>query len=215
MTKLERLQNIGIRRLGTPKRGFRYKPQSGRLTKTDLDRINDLKIPPAWTDVFINPAANGRVQAIGKDAAGRWQYLYHESHTRAQGRWQSLFASGRGHLHGDGELFVKAFLVESLEPHREQGPHQRHDPRWLPRARMPGFAAHGIVELEARDEVRFVAVVRCLPIVFALTDDPIRQISGRVFREHADVRNVRPVPRLAHEQATVANVNAKREQLVA
>src|ERR1041385_3616932 len=84
MTKLERLQNIGIRRLGTPKRGFRYKPQSGRLTKTDLDRINDLKIPPAWTDVFINPAANGRVQAIGKDTAGRWQYLYHESHTCAQ-----------------------------------------------------------------------------------------------------------------------------------
>jgi len=84
MTKIERLQNIGIRRLGSPKRGFRYKPQSGRLTKTDLDRINDLKIPPAWTDVFINPAANGRVQAIGKDTAGRWQYLYHESHTRAQ-----------------------------------------------------------------------------------------------------------------------------------
>jgi DNA topoisomerase-1 len=84
MTKIERLQNIGIRRLGTPKRGFRYKPQNGRLTKTDLDRINDLKIPPAWTDVFINPAANGRVQAIGKDAAGRWQYLYHENHTRAQ-----------------------------------------------------------------------------------------------------------------------------------
>src|SRR5215217_9622642 len=84
MTKLERLQNIGIRRLGTPKRGFRYTPVSGRLTKADLDRINDLKIPPAWTDVFINPAANGRVQAIGKDTAGRWQYLYHESHTRTQ-----------------------------------------------------------------------------------------------------------------------------------
>jgi DNA topoisomerase I len=84
MTKLERLQNIGIRRLGTPKRGFRYKPASGRLTNEDLKRIYDLKIPPAWTDVFINPAPMGRVQAIGKDAAGRWQYLYHESHTRAQ-----------------------------------------------------------------------------------------------------------------------------------
>jgi DNA topoisomerase-1 len=84
MTKIERLQNIGIRRLGTPKRGFRYQTVSGRLTKADLDRINDLKIPPAWTDVFINPSANGRVQAIGKDTAGRWQYLYHESHTRAQ-----------------------------------------------------------------------------------------------------------------------------------
>jgi len=84
MTHLERLQNIGIRRLGTPRRGFRYKPASGRLTNEDLKRIYELKIPPAWTDVFINPAAKGKVQAIGKDAAGRWQYLYHESHTRAQ-----------------------------------------------------------------------------------------------------------------------------------
>jgi len=84
MTNIERLQNIGIRRLGSPKRGFRYKPVSGRLTKADLDRIEALKIPPAWTDVAINPAATGRVQAIGKDAAGRWQYLYHASHTRAQ-----------------------------------------------------------------------------------------------------------------------------------
>lgn len=84
MTKLERLQNIGIRRLGTPKRGFRYKPASGRLTNEDLKRIYNLKIPPAWTDVFINPAANGKLQVIGKDAAGRWQYLYHESHRRMQ-----------------------------------------------------------------------------------------------------------------------------------
>ena len=84
MTVIERLQNIGIRRLGTPKRGFRYKPQSGRLTKTDLDRINELRIPPAWTDVFVNPAANGRVQAVGKDGAGRRQYLYHQNHTRIQ-----------------------------------------------------------------------------------------------------------------------------------
>ena len=84
MTKLERLQLIGIRRLGNPKRGFRYKPQSGRLTQADLQRIYELKIPPAWTEVAINPAANGRVQAVGKDAAGRWQYLYHQNHTRAQ-----------------------------------------------------------------------------------------------------------------------------------
>jgi DNA topoisomerase-1 len=54
------------------------------LTKTDLDRIRDLKIPPAWTDVAINPAAKGRLQAVGKDAAGRWQYLYHADHTRLQ-----------------------------------------------------------------------------------------------------------------------------------
>jgi DNA topoisomerase-1 len=84
MTKLERLQNIGIRRLGTPKRGFRYQSQNGRLTQADLDRIQKLRIPPAWIDVAINPAAKGRVQAVGRDAAGRWQYLYHEDHTRVQ-----------------------------------------------------------------------------------------------------------------------------------
>lgn len=84
MTNLERLQKIGIRRLGTPKRRFRYQSPNGRLTKKDLQRIYELKIPPAWTDVAINPAAKGRLQAIGKDAAGRWQYLYHANHTRAQ-----------------------------------------------------------------------------------------------------------------------------------
>jgi DNA topoisomerase I len=84
MTNLERLQQIGIRRLGSPKRGFRYRPTSGRLTKADLDRIAALRIPPAWTDVAINPAAKGRLQAIGRDAAGRWQYLYHADHTKLQ-----------------------------------------------------------------------------------------------------------------------------------
>jgi DNA topoisomerase-1 len=84
MTKLERLQRIGIRRLGSPKRGFRYESQNGRLTKADLERIEKLKIPPAWVDVVINPAAKGRMQAVGRDAAGRWQYLYHEDHTRVQ-----------------------------------------------------------------------------------------------------------------------------------
>jgi DNA topoisomerase-1 len=84
MTKIERLQNIGILRRGSPKRGFHYQSQNGRLTKADLERIEKLKIPPAWVDVAINPAMKGRVQAIGRDAAGRWQYLYHEDHTRAQ-----------------------------------------------------------------------------------------------------------------------------------
>jgi DNA topoisomerase IB len=34
-------------------------------------------IPPAWKDVWIAPIANGHIQAVGVDAAGRRQYLYH------------------------------------------------------------------------------------------------------------------------------------------
>ncbi|MEA2498229.1 MAG: topoisomerase [Actinomycetota bacterium] len=43
-----------------------------------LSRIRHLGIPPAWTDVWICPHPNGHIQAIGTDAAGRKQYLYHD-----------------------------------------------------------------------------------------------------------------------------------------
>lgn len=87
MTRLERLQNSGIRRLGTPKRGFRYQHASGaKVSAADLKRIAVLRIPPAWTKVAINPAAGGAVQVVGMDAAGRWQYLYHENQVKRRER---------------------------------------------------------------------------------------------------------------------------------
>jgi DNA topoisomerase-1 len=36
-----------------------------------------LAIPPAWTDVWICPFADGHIQATGRDARGRKQYRYH------------------------------------------------------------------------------------------------------------------------------------------
>jgi len=87
MTTIERLHVNGILRRGSPSRGFKYKHADGkRVTAEELARIEALKIPPAWTDVAINSSSNGRVQAVGKDAAGRWQYIYHESHVRTQQR---------------------------------------------------------------------------------------------------------------------------------
>ena len=57
MTILERLQSNGIRRLGRPKVGFRYRDVQGKaVTGADRKRIDALKIPPAWTDVAINPS---------------------------------------------------------------------------------------------------------------------------------------------------------------
>jgi len=87
MTRIETLCARGITRSGSPKKGFRYQTAGGKKpSRADLDRINDLRIPPAWTDVCINANAGGAVQAVGKDAAGRWQYLYHETHVRRSER---------------------------------------------------------------------------------------------------------------------------------
>ena len=59
-------------------RGFVYLDQHGaRLDDEDVERVRDLVIPPAWTDVWVTPYENGHLQAVGTDAAGRRQYLYH------------------------------------------------------------------------------------------------------------------------------------------
>lgn len=87
MTQLERLQKTGIRRIGTARSGFSYKSASGAAAnRADLARIKALKIPPAWTDVVINRSAQGVLQALGIDSAGRWQYLYHDNQIKKRER---------------------------------------------------------------------------------------------------------------------------------
>jgi DNA topoisomerase-1 len=60
--------------------GFRYvQPNGLPITETKtLERIARLAIPPAYSDVWICPRANGHIQATGRDAKGRKQYRYHE-----------------------------------------------------------------------------------------------------------------------------------------
>jgi DNA topoisomerase-1 len=62
-------------------RGFEYLDVAGnRVTSEEvLARVRELAIPPAWADVWICEDPNGHLQATGIDAAGRKQYLYHES----------------------------------------------------------------------------------------------------------------------------------------
>jgi len=58
--------------------GFAYVDERGApLPAEDVARCKALVIPPAWTDVWICPAPNGHIQAVGSDEAGRRQYLYH------------------------------------------------------------------------------------------------------------------------------------------
>lgn len=62
-------------------RGFSYHWEHDGSRVDDpvaLGRVRDLVIPPAWTDVWICPYENGHIQAVGRDSAGRRQYLYHE-----------------------------------------------------------------------------------------------------------------------------------------
>ncbi|WP_433263031.1 DNA topoisomerase IB [Actinosynnema sp. CS-041913] len=60
-------------------RGFSYTDDTGAVPDAEeLARIKSLAIPPAWRDVWVCPHANGHLQAVGTDSAGRRQYLYHD-----------------------------------------------------------------------------------------------------------------------------------------
>jgi DNA topoisomerase I len=84
MTALERLQQKGIRRIRAG-RGFAFRTARGApVSAAELPRIRKLAIPPAWTDVHVAPSASAKLQAIGKDRAGRWQYRYHPRFRRRQ-----------------------------------------------------------------------------------------------------------------------------------
>jgi DNA topoisomerase-1 len=68
----------GIRRVRRGK-NFQYlHPDGSRVTdEEELARIRKLGIPPAYEAVWICPLPQGHLQATGRDARGRKQYLYH------------------------------------------------------------------------------------------------------------------------------------------
>ena len=76
----------GWRRRGSKSRGFRYYDAKGReiTDAAALERIDRLRIPPAWRDVRISPRAGAKLQATGRDKAGRLQYLYSADYRAAQ-----------------------------------------------------------------------------------------------------------------------------------
>jgi DNA topoisomerase-1 len=84
----EAAESAGLVYVSDEDRGFRrerhgdgfdyFKANGDRITDdVTLERLRKLAIPPAWTEVWICPKANGHLQATGRDARGRKQYRYH------------------------------------------------------------------------------------------------------------------------------------------
>lgn len=70
-------EDLGFRRVRSGS-GFRYLDADGTpVSAADRERIQDLVIPPRWTDVWIAADPLAHIQAVGTDDAGRRQYLYH------------------------------------------------------------------------------------------------------------------------------------------
>lgn len=68
----------GLARVGPAKRS-RLQTATGRPIRDHRvhERVRRLVIPPAWTEVWICANPRGHIQAMGRDARGRRQYIYH------------------------------------------------------------------------------------------------------------------------------------------
>ena len=88
----------GLRRVAAG-RHFRYEDPAGRTVRnaTILGRIKRLAIPPAWTEVWICPHADGHIQATGRDARRRKQYRYHSDWrtVRDENKYERIIAFGQ------------------------------------------------------------------------------------------------------------------------
>ncbi|MBV9718233.1 MAG: DNA topoisomerase IB [Candidatus Eremiobacteraeota bacterium] len=76
-----------------------YNPDGSPLRDPrEIERIKALAIPPAYSEVWISPIANGHIQATARDARGRKQYRYHRRwrEVRDEAKYHRLVAFGRG-----------------------------------------------------------------------------------------------------------------------
>ena len=88
----------GITRKKTGKHFAYFAPDGKKITdKAELSRIKSLAVPPAYTDVWICPLANGHIQATGRDARGRKQYRYHARwrEVRDENKYNKMIAFAR------------------------------------------------------------------------------------------------------------------------
>lgn len=92
------IENLGLKRIDaseltiervTSANGFQFLHDGKRqVSRRDLKRITELVIPPAWTEVRIASGRDSHLQAIGRDEAGRLQYIYHSD-------WEDVRAAAK------------------------------------------------------------------------------------------------------------------------
>ena len=102
-------ESVGLRYVTDDKPGitrekdgdaFIYKGRDGKPITDEkvLDRIRKLAVPPAYTDIWICPRANGHIQATGRDVKGRKQYRYHAKfrEVRDTAKYEHMFEFAKG-----------------------------------------------------------------------------------------------------------------------
>lgn len=74
---------VGRRRVG---QRWRYLDETGaRITDpAEIERLNRIALPPAYTEARFCPDPQGHLQAVGIDARGRRQYRYHPAFREAR-----------------------------------------------------------------------------------------------------------------------------------
>lgn len=86
---VKELKKADLRYISDSTPGFTRKKQNDTFVYSDthgdridskqlVERIRNLSIPPAWSDVWICPSPTGYLQATGFDDKKRKQYIYHE-----------------------------------------------------------------------------------------------------------------------------------------
>jgi DNA topoisomerase-1 len=79
-------------------RGFAYYDWKNQVVDDPKlrERFEQLVIPPAWRDVWICRSENGHILAVGRDEAGRKQYIYHPAwaQVRDQVKYSKLLRFG-------------------------------------------------------------------------------------------------------------------------
>ena len=75
-----------------------FDAQGERITdRAEIDRLNAVGLPPAYTEAWFCADANGHLQATGIDARGRKQYRYHTDFRakRDSAKFDSLLEFGK------------------------------------------------------------------------------------------------------------------------